>query len=175
MKENPNAIAAKAALEMHQIEGYPLDGSRAEQMEYTTKKMHLETLFRSFAPIYEVGDGITRLIGSDSHAYTVIAVSKSGKQITVQRDKAILDPAFKPDTIVGGFAGHTANNNAQSYSYERDADGEIDKVSLRTTTWDPKHNSGVSKFQDWVTVGVPTRSTAGKWRPGRSEFYDYNF
>lgn len=37
-----------------------------------------------------IGTGCTLKIGSDSYAYTIIAVERGGKTITVQRDKVTL-------------------------------------------------------------------------------------
>jgi hypothetical protein len=41
-------------------------------------------------PTPKVGDGATILRHSDSHACTIVAVSKSGRTITLKRDKATL-------------------------------------------------------------------------------------
>lgn len=103
----------------------------------------------------KVGDGITIDLYSDSHAYTVI--KRTAKTITLQRDKATLDPNFKPEIIVGGFAGHCTNQNEQSYSYKADPNGSIIKLS-----WS-------EKMGGWKT---PYNKIA---RLGRHEFYDYNF
>lgn len=72
----------------------------------------------------------------------------------MQRDKATLDPDFKPEFYPGGFAGHVANNHAQTYSYESDPDGETRKARLTK--------------RGWESLGFPVRK-------GRREFYDYNF
>ena len=54
-----------------------------------------------------VGDGVTVNLWSDRYAATVIAVTKS--TVTVRRDAATLDPGFKPEFIIGKFAGHCTN------------------------------------------------------------------
>lgn len=104
----------------------------------------------------EVGQGVTIKLWSDSHAGTVIKKTKT--QVTVQRDRATLDPDFKPEFYEGGFAGHCHNQNEQSYTYERDPDGEITKF-----TWSTKEGRFVNRKQ-----GL-------KLSKGRREFYDYNF
>ena len=50
----------------------------------------------------QVGDGVTVNLWSDRYAATVIKVTKSS--VTVRRDKATLNPDFKPEWIPGGFA-----------------------------------------------------------------------
>lgn len=104
---------------------------------------------------FEVGEGATERLHSDSHAYTVIKVSPSGKTVTLQRDKATLSPDFKPQTIVGGFMGHTVNQHEQSYTYEADTEGHT--ITARFTK------------RGWTTPG------GSRISHGRHEFYDYNF
>ncbi len=110
---------------------------------------------------FSVGDGATVVLYSDRHAYTVVAVSKSGKTITLQRDKATLlnsAGSGEPDALVfepGGFAGHTSG--VQRWAYEEDEDGKTIKASLRKDgRW------RVSKSGERV-------------KPGRHEHYDFNF
>lgn len=103
----------------------------------------------------KVGDGVTINLWSDRHAATIIKVT--AKTITVQRDKAILDPKFKPDFIPGGFAAHCTNQEEQSYTYEADPNGEV-----RTFHWSDKYQK----------YGQPGDLTLSR---GRHEFYDYNF
>lgn len=103
----------------------------------------------------KVGDGVTVRLWSDRHAATVIKVTKCS--ITVQQDKATLDPNFKPEWIVGGFAGHCTNQDEQTYTYERDPNG-----SIYTFRWSKKYG----------TYGTPGNLRLMK---GRHEFYDYNF
>ena len=102
----------------------------------------------------KVGDGVTVNLYSDSHAYTVI--KRTPATITIQQDKATLDPAFKPVFVEGGFAGHCVNQHEQKYTYERDEHGEI--LTLR-------YSKKLGKFtylDKPITIG-------------RHEFYDYNF
>lgn len=104
----------------------------------------------------EVGDGITINLYSDSNAYTVIKRTKS--TITIQRDKVVLKPEFKPEFIEGGFSHICTNQNDQDYDYERDEDGRI--LTLR---WSDKYNT-------WSTGNHGSSVSLG-----RHEFYDYNF
>lgn len=105
----------------------------------------------------EVGDGVTICYYSDRHACTVIARTKCS--LTIQRDKAILDPNFKPEWVAGGFAGHCTNAEEQSYTYERDPNGEIYKCN-----WSEKNG----RFQYGSDGSI-------RIRRGRHEYYDYNF
>ena len=91
---------------------------RAFGRAYADKKDTLEwELRKARNSEVEIGDGVTEYLYSDAHAFTVIAKTK--KTITIQRDKAILDPNFKPEWIAGGFAGHCTNQEDQTYTYER--------------------------------------------------------
>lgn len=105
----------------------------------------------------DVGDGATICLYSDRHACTVIAKTK--KTITLQQDKATLDPNFKPEFIVGGFAAHCTNQNDQKYTYERDPNGEIFKCY-----WSERLGRYTTGGDQSIGVSV-----------GRHEFYDYNF
>lgn len=103
----------------------------------------------------KVGDGATINLWSDSHACTIIKVTKS--TVTVRRDKAIRDPEFKPEWIIGGFSAHCTNQNEQQWTYEPDPDGEVS-----TFHWSRKYGS----------FGQPGNLRLSR---GRHEFYDYNF
>lgn len=103
----------------------------------------------------QVGDGVTVNLWSDRYAATVIKVTKSS--VTARRDKATLNPDFKPEWIPGGFAGHCTNQDEQTYSYEPDENG-----MEYTFRWSRKYQR----------YGQPGNLTLSK---GRHEFYDYNF
>jgi hypothetical protein len=73
----------------------------------------------------EVGLGATKCYLTDSHAYTVISVSKSGKTIQIQRDQAL----------------RTDNNGmseSQHYTYDRNPQGEIETARLTKKGWSVK-------------------------------------
>ena len=109
---------------------------------------------------FEVGDGATVHYYSDCKAFTVIEVSKSGKRIKIQNDKATLLNGVnsgEPDALImtsGGFAGHTSGS--QRYKYERDESRGILTASLR-------------KDGNWRVTDH------GKVSSGRYEFYNFNF
>lgn len=103
----------------------------------------------------QVGDGVTICYWSDRNAATVI--KKTPFSLTVRRDKATLDPSFKPEWIPGGFSAICTNQGDQSYTYEPDPDGQV-----MTFRWSNKYG----------TYGQPGDLQLIK---GRREFYDYNF
>ena len=105
----------------------------------------------------KIGDGATVCLWSDCHAGTIIKVTKCS--ITIRRDKATLDPNFKPEFVAGGFAGHCTNQEEQTYTYESDPDGYTE-----TFRWSNKYN----RYQGGGDGSV-------KVIKGRHEFYDYNF
>lgn len=126
--------------------------------EATEKKSNLESQIRTEENReIAVGDGVTLCLYTDAHAYTVI--KKTAKTILIQRDKAIMDPSFKPEFVPGGFGAHCVNQEEQRYTYERDQSGETVRCY-----WS-------EKLGRYTTGG----DQSIKIRPGRHEFYDYNF
>lgn len=103
----------------------------------------------------KVNDGVTIHIGSDAHAGTIIARTKT--TLTIQQDKATLKKDWKPEIISGGFVGHCVNQDSQEYDYERDEKGRIFKAYWSKVK---------GKF---IAEGCLPISN------GRDEFYDYNF
>jgi len=115
---------------------------------------------------FKVGDGVTIHGYSDSRSHTVIAVSKGGKKITLQRDKVkLLNGANsgEPDALKvypGGFAAHV--EGVQRWDCQSDPNGTITVATLR---------------QDgrWRQRGSSLRDRCGLVTEGRDEHYDYNF
>lgn len=105
-----------------------------------------------------VGLGVTVHGWTDSKAYTIKSVSKSGRQFIMTEDEATLDPNFKPQWVPGGFAGHCTNQEEQSYTYETRPNGYEVKVSLR-------------KDGKWRVSGEKNIAYLGV----RRKFHDYNF
>ena len=115
-----------------------------------------------------IGDGVTVSVWTDSHAYTIIRKTKS--TMILQCDKATLDPSFKPEIIAVGFAGHCVNQSEQSYTYERNPNGWMIKITLRR--W--KDAEG-NQRRMWKQLGVSVRERGGNVYLGRRAFHDYNF
>ncbi len=103
----------------------------------------------------KVGDGVTVHYYTDADAGTVIA--RTEKTLTIQIDKATLLNKEELTFHVGGFAAHCSNQNVQKYSYERNEEGQVLKVSRR-------------KNGEYVVQKSTNLVTAG-----RNKFYDYNF
>jgi hypothetical protein len=97
------------------------------------------------SPFPQVDMGATVCYHSDSHAYTVIAVSSSGKKLSLQRDNA-----KRKD--------NNGMSECQEYVYSPNPNGNIIQVSLRK---DLKFR--VVKSSILVLLGV------------RKEYYDYSF
>ena len=103
----------------------------------------------SNSPAPEKGMGCTMLMWSDRHAATIIDVSKTGKSITVQRDKATR-------------TDECGMSDAQSYSYEADPDGSTQVFTLR-------------KNGRWVRKDDGMKSGTGLLIGARREYHDYSF
>lgn len=126
--------------------------------EFADRKRQLEfEIAKELNREIEVGDGVTYRLWSDAYACTVI--KKTKKTLLIQRDKATLDPNFKPEWVAGGFAAHCTNNGDQEYTYERNENGEIYRCN-----WSEKNGRYQSGCDGSIRI---TR--------GRHEFYDYNF
>lgn len=95
---------------------------------------------------------------SDIEPATVIC--RTPKTVIVRVDKATLDPTWKPEMHVGGFAAHCSNQSTQRWIVEEDPDGRTMKFTLRKN--DRWIQAGESKRGTWLGAG---------WR----KFHDYNF
>lgn len=99
------------------------------------------------APV--VGMGATMLGWTDRHAATIVEVSKSGRRVVIQRDKAIRTDSY-------------GMSDCQSYSFERDENAPRRAYTLR-------------KNGAWVAEGTSMRSGSRISIGHRSEYYDYSF
>ena len=107
-----------------------------------------------FKEAAQVGDGATLHWWTDSDPYTIIR--RTPQSLTLQEDKATLDPDWKPDFRAGGFCGMVVNQHEQSYTYEPNPEGRI--IVAR---WSKKEKRFRFHGQ-YVTAG-------------RRKFYDYNY
>ncbi len=121
---------------------------------------------QSEAMVPTVGMGATIYGYTDHKAATVIAVSKSGKQVTLQEDTATLlngPTSGAPDALKfspGGFFGHTSG--IQRWETKPNPEGATRKFSLR--------DGG-----RWVEVGQSTRNGTTCTIGERRHHYDFNF
>lgn len=119
----------------------------------------------------KVGDAATFTVFTDSHACTVISVSRSGKSAVLRTDKATLlngVESGEPDAMTfspGGFAGHW--HGRQRYAYEPDPNGRLFRVSKRTL----KNGKPV-----WKQTGHRTQSPGCYVTFGvRAHHHDFNY
>ena len=94
---------------------------------------------------------------SDVRPFEIIAVSKSGKQITIREMNAEKDPNWKPEFHVGGFSAHCSNQSSQKWIITSDEDAKPMKAHLR------KDGYFHSRYGRQLVEDQPRR------------FYDYNF
>ncbi len=116
----------------------------------TTKEKTIEEL--------GVGDGVTLCMYSDRMAMTI--VEKSDRKLVAQRDNAELDPAYKPEFVAGGFAGHCVNQHEQKWICTPNPDAYRETFTLR-------------KNGKWIRKGESLK--ASYLVAGRQPFHDYNF
>ena len=113
-------------------------------------------------PTPQIGDGATLHGYSDRKAATVIKISKSGKTVWVQEDKAkLLNGAGsgEPDALEfepGGFVGHTSGT--QRWDCKPNPEGAVYRAFLR-------------KNGNWRITSSGMRATFA----GRHHHYDFNF
>lgn len=111
-----------------------------------------------------VGMGVTVCGWTDSKAYTIVAVSKSGRTITLVRDVATLlngQNSGEPDALQfspGGFFGHTSGVQRYSYAPGNPNTSQVSKATLR-------------KNGQWRESVTNNRVLIGE----RTEHYDFNF
>jgi hypothetical protein len=94
---------------------------------------------------------------SDIEPFEVVRVV-SAKCLEVREMKAELDPAWKPEWVVGGFAGRCINQSSQKWVVASDVDGRVQRIRLQKSG-DWKAPSG----ERFTLSGMPIK------------FYDYNF
>lgn len=103
----------------------------------------------------EVGDRVHIQMYSDVEPATV--VKRTAKSITVRKDKAERDPSWKPEFIVGGFAGHCTNQDSQRWFITEDLEGSTERFN-----WSEKYGCWKNRADETL------------W-PDWEKFYDYNF
>lgn len=101
-------------------------------------------------PQPEPGMGATILMWTDRHAATIVAVSPSGKQVTIQEDKAT-----RTDNL-----GMT--DSGQNYTYEPNPNAPHRVYTLR-------------KNGAWVLKGDPINGGQRIAIGHRDHYYDYSF
>ena len=103
----------------------------------------------------DVGDKAHVRMWSDEYPVTII--KKTATTLTVRRDKAVLDPNWKPEFVLGGFSAHCTNNDEQKWIISDDPDGDVEVFR-----WSKCMNC----FKDNCNC---------KLLPGWTKVHDYNF
>ena len=93
---------------------------------------------------------------SESYPWKMVAMSASGKTLTIAPVKTKQDPDWKPEMVAGGFCAHCTNQQDQTWLY--------DGVYGDYTRTIRKNKKG-----QWVYKG--TRFTEDR----AIKFHDYNF
>ena len=134
-------------------------------------KNHLAEIFETIARAAQgpvVGEGVTIYRYTDAEVYTVVAVNKTKKTVTLCPDNATLLNGPNTDAKdamtfqAGGFCGHM--EGYQRYEYTPGNPEFTIKV-----TWRKKANKFIQQGCGWKQHG----GTAGFGY--RAKHYDYNF
>jgi len=107
----------------------------------------------------EVGMYANYSVGSDCFPCEIVEI-KTENKIIVRPVDAELDPTWKPDTIVGGFSGHTVNNNSQRWIYKSNPNNET--YVIRRNKWGKWKRSSRDSSTYRISL-TPCR------------YYDFNF
>lgn len=94
---------------------------------------------------------------TDVNPFEVIRVV-SDKTIEVRAMKVDIDPAYKPEFIVGGFSAHCVNDHAQKWIITSDESAKVVRIRL-------------SKNKGWQAADGRTFKLSDK----PVKYYDYNF
>lgn len=140
---------SKEFFDMYHKARWELEGSYEERREAELK------MFADWYNEMDVGEHAHIQHWSDVDPCTVIKRTKTS--ITVRYDKGELDPEWKPEFEIGGFAAHCLNNDDQKWIISEDENGRVD-----TFRWHKRENCFVNKAGE-------------KLLPGWAKKYDYNF
>ena len=102
---------------------------------------------------------------TDTDAYEVLEISKSGKTAKVRALDSTRINQDEDHFSPGGFCGHTSHGlNGQQWSFSSNEERSIEKMSLR--------NDGFWRF---VGTKATTRGCVGTLSDEPYKYYDYNF
>ena len=89
-----------------------------------------------------------------SQSYPWVMIKRTDKTVTLARVLVDKDPAFVPNIIPGGFAGHCDNQSGQTWLYKGISQRETKTIRLTKKGWS---HQGVRFWEDVAR-----------------EFYDWN-
>ena len=104
----------------------------------------------------KIGTFLNNHLFTDVAPFQIVRLTKSGKTAYVRAVKVERHPDWKPETIAGGFCGHTVNNYEQFWKYG-ELEGPEYAVRLTKSGWKSKLGGR------HIPADKPKR------------FYDYNF
>lgn len=133
------------------------DEAHAKNIKLVNARADLRDEIRELNKIPEVGMCANQHLWSDVHPYEIVRVV-SDKTLEIRPMKAELDPNWKPEIIVGGFAGHCVNNNEQKWIYEQNLEAPVIRIRKKKDR------------DEWVHKGLNYRINIDPIR-----FYDYNY
>ena len=117
----------------------------------------------------KIGTKCTIQYLTDANPCEIVAVEREGKIIYTRSIPAKLDPNWKPETVVGGFVGHTVNNREQVWIYgdvEDNGDEYENGIGMK---W------SLRKDGHYYPVGQKMGESKALYIGRAYKFYDYNF
>ena len=100
----------------------------------------------------KIGTGVTENGWTDRYPYEVVRIV-SEKCLEIRAMDAKLDPAWKPEWHVGGFAGHCSNQHEQKWNLTSNPENPTKLIRLTKKGWSLKssrYDIGVArKFHDY--------------------------
>lgn len=97
-----------------------------------------------------------RCVGTDTDPFEVVRVV-SDKIMDVRRMDTVLDPSWKPEMHVGGFAAHCSNQNSQRWIITSNEGGQVVRLHKRKDGY-------------WYGEGLRFHLASAP-----RKFHDYNF
>ena len=94
---------------------------------------------------------------SDVYPFEIME-KRTDRKLMVREMEAELDPEWKCETVIGGFAGHCTNNRSQKYTYYSNEEYTIKAIRL------DKYGNWKDKFGNCFLLNTHPY-----------KFYDYNF
>ena len=98
-----------------------------QNIKLVNKMSKLRDKIQALKSIPEVGKFANHHMYSDINPYEIVRII-SDKTIEIRPMDAERDPDWKPEFVVGGFAGHCTNNNAQEWIYTSNPEAETIRI-----------------------------------------------
>lgn len=117
--------------------------------------MNTET--KTFREVPMISQYFAEVLHTDVNPYEVVR-KVNHKTYEVRAMNAELDPSWKPEVMLGGFAGHVVNQHEQKWTFSSDPTARVIRIRLHKDGW-------------WRSAG------GNRFRPTAAprKFHDYNF